>query len=189
MAIATILSFLAIVTVSAIVRVHFRRGRVRIERECVLRIRRTVVVIIWIIGILDAVVIVIAVATQGREVRTRARAEETSARRINAKSTLEHPECRFRPRAKETRDESRREKRWIVMRKLLLQLFHIVAAIAVPHVSAEIEAGRWGRRPGASPRVSATRVLCDKLENLRLQSPDLREERLDLSCETAAGAG
>ena len=114
--------------------------------------------------------------------RTASRSEETSAACVNAEAALKHLECSLGLRAKEARDESRWKERWIVVRELLLQFFHVIATIAVPQVPSEIEAGL-----GSRGRASATtRVLSNKLENLRLQGLDLIEKRLDLGVERRA---
>ena len=78
-----------------------RRGRVRIEWETVVQVRRAVIIVIRIVGVLHAVVIVIPLRAHSCEVRTASGTEEAGTACINTESALEHLKRGFCLRAKD----------------------------------------------------------------------------------------
>ena len=60
-AVSAVFTLFSVFAASTIIDIHLCRCRIRIERKRILRIRRTVVIVVRIVGVIDAVVIVVAV--------------------------------------------------------------------------------------------------------------------------------
>src|SRR5688572_6068370 len=112
---------------------------IRVMRMRIIDIRRTVVIVIAVLRIADAVLIAVRLTAVLLEVSATHRTEE--ARRVDVEFPLELHERLLCLRAEEARDGIRWEDRW-VLRKRALQFLHIIALVAVLEVAIEYATSR-----------------------------------------------